>query len=101
MATTPGFTSSFTPKSFWKKPEGVPGYILTAVLAVAGIAGLYLALPFLLSVVWGTVNLVIGASILAAIGYVVMNGTIQTIAKNIFHSTCPVIPTFYTTTHPT
>lgn len=100
MATTPAFSSSFTPKSFWKKPEGIPGMVLTALIAGAGLYGLYLALPFLLSVVWGTVNLAIGVGILALIGYVVTNGTVQAIAKNIFQSVCRGIATFYTTIDP-
>jgi hypothetical protein len=101
MATNafPG-TSSYTPKSFWKKPEGVPGYILTAIVAAAGLYGLYLALPFLLSVVWGTVNLAIGVGVLALIGYIVMNKTVQSLAKNIFQSVCRGIASFYTTIDP-
>ena len=102
MATTPtSFPgSSFVPKSFWKKPEGVPGYILTAIVAAAGIYGLYLALPILLSVTWGLVNLSIGIGVLALIGYVVTNGTVQALAKNIFQSICRGIATIYTEIDP-
>jgi hypothetical protein len=100
MATQSFPGTSFTPKSFWKKPEGVPGMVLTALGIAAGVWGLYLALPFLLSVVWGTVNLAIGIAILAAIGYVVTNGTIQTLAKNVFQSFCRGLATFYTTIDP-
>ena len=37
---TPNF-SNFTPKSFWKKPEGGPGYVLIALLIAGGGFGLY------------------------------------------------------------
>lgn len=101
MATTPGFTgSNFSPKSFWKKPEGTPGMILTVAAAGAGLVGLYFALPFLTTIVWGTVNLVIGGLVLAALAYVVTNGTIQALTRNIFQSICRGIATFYTTIDP-
>lgn len=100
MATTPAFSTSFTPKSFWKKPEGVPGIGFTVLLAAAGIYGLYLALPILTAVVWGTVNLAIGTALLAGIGYIVTNGTIQTIARNVFQSICRGAATLYTTIDP-
>jgi hypothetical protein len=99
LSTTPSF-SNYTPKSFWKKPESGPGYLLMAGLIGGGLYGLYLALPFLLAIVWGTVNLVIGGLVLALIGYVVLNKTVQTLAKNIFQSICRGIATMYTTIDP-
>lgn len=100
MSTAPPSFASMSPKSFWKKPEGKPGMILTAALAAAGVYGLWLALPFLLGVVWGTVNLAIGVGALALIGYVVTNGTVQTLAKNIFQSVCRGVALLYTTIDP-
>jgi hypothetical protein len=101
MATAPGITSgSFSPKSFWQRPEGFPGKVLTAVAIAAGVYGLYLALPILTSVVWGTVNLAIGVAVLAVLGYIVTNGTVQCLAKNIFQSICRGIASFYTTIDP-
>ena len=99
--TTPSFGfGNFTSKSFWKKPEGTPGMVLTAGAVAAGLYGLYLALPILTTIVWGTVNLALGVGVLAAIGYVVTNGTVQTIARNIFQSICRGIATVYTTIDP-
>jgi hypothetical protein len=92
--------SNFTPKSFWHRPEGKPGYLLMAGGIVAGLYGLYLALPILTSIVWGTINLAIGVGILALFGYIVTNGTIQSLAKNIFQSFCRGLATLYTTIDP-
>lgn len=100
MATSPSGLSGFSTKSFWQRPEGKPGYLLMAAIAAAGIYGLFLALPILTAVVWGTVNLVIGAAVLAAIGYVVTNGTVQCLARNIFQSICRGVATVYTTIDP-
>lgn len=100
MATSPSGLSNFSPKNFWSRPEGKPGYLLMAGIAAAGIYGLFLALPILTAVVWGTVNLVIGALVLGAIGYVVTNGTVQSLAKNIFQSVCRGLATVYTTIDP-
>ena len=101
MSTSaPPSFANMSPKSFWKKPEGKPGMVLTAALAGAGLYGLWLALPFLLGVVWGTVNLAIGVGILAAIGYVVTNGTVQALARNIFQSVCRGVAVCYTTIDP-
>jgi len=97
--STPNF-SNFSPKSFWSKPEGKPGMILMAALGLAGAYGLYLALPFLISL---TENLILlGALVAVLVGAValVMNGTVQTLAKNIFQSVCRGIATAYTTIDP-
>jgi hypothetical protein len=74
--------------------------LLTAGIAGAGIYGLYLALPILTAVVWGTVNLCIGAAVLAAIAYVVFNPTIQSLVKNVFQSVCRGLAVIYTTIDP-
>jgi hypothetical protein len=102
MATTPAAfgTGTFTRKSFWKKPEGIPGMALTAAMVGAGLWGLYLAIPFLTSIVWGMVSISIGLGILGLFAYVVTNGTVQTLAKNMFQSLCRGIATFYTTIDP-
>jgi hypothetical protein len=100
VPVTPALTTTFSPKSFWKRPEGKPGYLLMAGLIGGGLWGLYLALPILTSIVWGTVNLMIGVSVLALFGFVVTNGTVQTIAKNIFQSICRGVALAYTTIDP-
>jgi hypothetical protein len=102
MATspTPLSLSNFSPKSFWKKPEGKPGMILMAVLAAAGAYGLYLALPFLITLVANTLYLALLVGVLVGMVALVMNGTVQTLAKNIFQSLCRGVATIYTTIDP-
>ena len=92
--------SNFSPKSFWNKPEGKPGMILMAAMAAAGAYGLYLALPFLITLVTNTIYLGVLVGVLIAMIYVVMNGTVQTLAKNIFQSACRLIARAYTEIDP-
>lgn len=102
MATspvTPNF-SNFNPKSFWSKPEGKPGMVLMAAAAIAGGYGLYLALPFLITLVSNMIELGILVGVLVGMIALVMNGTVQTLAKNIFQSICRGIATLYTTIDP-
>src|SRR5271157_1962295 len=103
MSTTPSSLpslSNFNPKSFWKKPEGKPGMILAAIAAAAGAYGLYLALPFLITLVSNMIELGILVGVLVGMIALVMNGTVQTLAKNIFQSICRGIATMYTTIDP-
>jgi len=107
MSTTPSPLSSLSPKSFWDKKEGKPGMLLTGLLAAGGIYGLYLALPFLIRLTTDLVDftnhlieLGISAGVLVGLIYIVMNGTVQTLAKNIFQSICRGIATCYTTIDP-
>ena len=102
MATTPSVPdfSNFSPKSFFSKPEGKPGMILMAALAVAGAYGLYLALPFLITLVTNLLTLCLLVGALVGLIALVMNGTVQTLAKNIFQSICRGIATMYTTIDP-
>ena len=102
MATSPSVPnfSNFSPKSFWSKPEGKPGMILAAAAGIAGLYGLYLALPFLITLVTNIWLLAALTVPLIALIALVMNGTVQTIAKNIFQSICRGIATMYTTIDP-
>ena len=100
MGLTTTTPSTFQPRSFWKRPEGIPGMVLTGMAAVAGLYGLWLALPFLLGIVWGVVNLCIGTAVLAAFAYIAMNKTVQTLLRNIFQSLCRGLANFYTTVDP-
>src|SRR5271157_6291039 len=103
MSTPPSSLSSlsnFSPKSFWSKPEGKPGTIIAAVAALAGAYGLYLALPFLITFVTNIWTLLALAVPLVVLVGLVMNGTVQTLAKNIFQSICRGIATVYTTIDP-
>src|SRR5271155_304155 len=96
MSTTPSSLTNFSPKSFWSKPEGKPGMILAAIAAAAGAYGLYLALPFLITLVSNLLYL----GVLVGAVALVMNGTVQTLAKNIFQSICRGIAMVYTTIDP-
>lgn len=102
MATTPTVPnfSNFSPKSFFSKPEGKPGMVLMAALAVAGAYGLYLALPFLITLVTNLLTLCLLVGALVGLIALVMNGTVQALAKNIFQSICRGIATLYTTIDP-
>jgi len=104
MSTPPSSLSSslsnFSPKSFWSKPEGKPGMILAAIAAAAGAYGLYLALPFLITLVSNLLYLGVLVGVLVGAVALVMNGTVQTLAKNIFQSICRGIAMVYTTIDP-
>jgi hypothetical protein len=103
MSTTPSSLpslSNFNPKSFWSKPEGKPGMVLMAALAAAGAYGLYLALPFLITLTENLILLGVLVGVLVGMIALVMNGTVQTLAKNIFQSICRGIATMYTTIDP-
>src|SRR5271166_5214473 len=98
-STTPSM-SNFSPKSFWNKPEGKPGMILMAALAAAGAYGLYLALPFLIALTTNLIELGVLVGVLVGMIAMVMNGTVQTLAKNIFQSVCRGIAKAYTEIDP-
>lgn len=100
MATTPTSFGNFSPKSFWSKPEGKPGMILMLAAALAGGYGLYLALPFLITLVSNMIELGVLVGVLVGMIGLVMNGTVQTLAKNIFQSVCRGIAMAYTTIDP-
>src|SRR5271170_5477866 len=103
MSTTPSSLPSlanFSPKSFWKKPEGKPGMILMAALAGLGAWGLYLALPFLITLVSNMIELGILVGVLVGMIMLVMNGTVQSLAKNIFQSLCRGLAMIYTEIDP-
>jgi hypothetical protein len=86
MSTAALIPANYTPKSFWKKPEGNAGKLMVAGLAAAGVYGLWLTLPFLLSVVWGTINLCIGLAILGVFGWLFFNPTVRCAVRNVFQS---------------
>jgi hypothetical protein len=92
--------ANFSPKSFWKKPEGKPGMVLMAAIAGLGAWGLYLALPFLITLVTNMIELSILVGVLVGMFLLVMNGTVQSLAKNIFQSICRGIAMVYTEIDP-
>jgi hypothetical protein len=91
---------NFNPKSFWSKPEGKPGMILMAIIAAAGAYGIYLALPFLIALTENLILLGVLVGVLVGMVALVMNGTVQSLAKNIFQSVCRGIARAYTTIDP-
>src|SRR5271170_6498919 len=91
---------NFSPKSFWNKPEGKPGMILMAIIAAAGAYGLYLALPFLIALTENLILLGVLVGVLVGMIALVMNGTVQSLTKNIFQSICRGIAMAYTTIDP-
>lgn len=98
-STTPSL-SNFTAKSFWSKPEGKPGMLLMAAIAAAGAYGLFLALPFLIALTTNLIELGVLVGVLVGMIMLVMNGTVQTLARNIFKSVCRGIARMYTEIDP-
>jgi len=64
-------------KTFWEKPEGKTGMVAIAALVGALGYGLFLALPFLLTLVGNTIALVGMGAVLAGMLYVLMNKNFQ------------------------
>lgn len=65
--------------SNWNKPGGTLGMIVMGLLGAAGLFILYKILPFLATIVWSTVNIVIGVGILALIYWLVTDKQIRAV----------------------
>jgi len=104
MSTTPSSLtpslSNFNPKSFWSKPEGKPGMVLMGIIALAGAYGLYLALPFIITLLTNVIAAIALGVVALFLIALIMNGTVQNVAKNIFQSLCRLIAVTYTTIDP-
>ncbi len=86
---TPNFTQNlqgYTPKSFWKRPEGPFGMVALAALIVGGGIGLYAILPFLISLLTDTLHMIGLAAVLIAILWLVFNPTFRTAVSNLFQN---------------
>jgi len=86
---TPNFTQNiqnYTPKSFWKRPEGPFGMVVLAALIVGGAIGLYAMLPFLITLLTDTLHMAILAAVLFAILWLVFNPTFRTAVSNLFQN---------------
>lgn len=70
---TPIDTDSYKKKSFWKRPEGVTGAIFMAGIVLGGGYLLYLAMPFLLSLVSNILYLSGMLLVLGAVIYMVLD----------------------------
>jgi len=86
---TPNFTSNlqnYTPKSFWKRPEGPFGMVVLVTMIAAAAYGLYLIEPFLISLLTDTLHMVFLAGILIAVLWLVFNPTFRTAVSNLFQN---------------
>jgi phage shock protein A len=93
--------SDYKEKSLWQRPEGNAAKLLAVLIAAGlGFAAYVFILPFLLSVVWGTIQLVIGVAVLGVVGWAVFNPTIRNIVKDIFQSLARAAAWTYTTVNP-
>ncbi len=100
---TPSFTQSiqnYTPKSFWKRPEGPFGAVVLAGLIIAGAYGLYTILPFLISMLTDTLHMVALAAVLIAILWLVFNPTFRAAVTNLFQNTVRFFASWVVETDP-
>jgi hypothetical protein len=85
----PNFTQNlqgFTPKSFWKRPEGPFGIVALCGLIAGGAFCLYEILPFLISLLTDTLHMMALAAILIAVLWLVFNPTFRTAVSNLFQN---------------
>ena len=100
---TPNFTQNiqnYTPKSFWKRPEGPFGMVVLAALIIAGAWGFYAILPFLITLLTDTLHMVVLAAILIAILWLVFNPTFRTAVSNLFQNTVRFFASWVVETDP-
>ena len=100
---TPNFTQNiqnYTPKSFWKRPEGPFGMMVLAALIIAGAWGFYAILPFLITLLTDTLHMVVLAAILIAILWLVFNPTFRTAVSNLFQNTVRFFASWVVETDP-
>src|SRR3954463_13245559 len=89
VPTTPTFSPNlqgYTPKSFWKKPEGPFGMVVLAALVLAGAYGLYIILPFLITLLTNVIYASVLAVVVFLIGWLIFNPTFRTAVKNLFQN---------------
>lgn len=65
--------NGFTPKSFWKKPEGKTGMIGIGLLGIGALVLLYKVLPYLISIVENTIYLGVLLAVLGALIYILLD----------------------------
>lgn len=84
---TPSFTQNlqgYTPKSFWKRPEGPFGMVALAGIVLVGGYVLYQALPYIITLLNDTIHATILAAVLIAILWLAFNGTFRAAVSNLF-----------------
>lgn len=87
MPVTPNFTQNlqgYTPKSFWKRPEGPFGMVVLVALIVGGCIGLYLILPFLITLLANTLYAGALTAVLIAVLWLASNRSFRTAIRNLF-----------------
>jgi len=86
---TPNFTQNlqgYTPKSFWKRPEGPFGMVVLAALILGSAFGLYVILPYLITLLQDTLHAVALGAVLVAVLWLVFNPTFRTAVSNLFQN---------------
>jgi hypothetical protein len=87
---TPNFSQNlqnYTPKSFWKRPEGPFGMVVLAALIVGGVVGIAVMLPFIIALLQDTLHAVMLAAVLGVIFFLVTNPTVRATVSNLFKNT--------------
>lgn len=90
IPATPSFSQNlqgYTPKSFWKRPEGPFGMLVLAALLLGGGYALYIVLPYLIALLTNVLYASVLAAVLVALGWLVFNPTFRTAVKNLFQNT--------------
>jgi hypothetical protein len=99
----PNFSSNlqgYTPKSFWKRPEGPFGMVaLAAVVGAAGV-GFYLILPFVIALLANTLEAAGLAAALIAVLWLAFNPTFQTACSNLFKNSVRFFASWVVETDP-
>jgi len=87
VPVTPSFTQNlqnYTPKSFWKRPEGPFGMVVLAAIIVGAGVGLYVILPFLITLLTNTLYAGALAAVLIAVLWLAFNPTFRAAVRNLF-----------------
>src|ERR1017187_4496891 len=87
VPVTPSFTQNlqnYTPKSFWKRPEGPFGMVVVVALIVGAGVGLYVILPFLITLLTNVLYAGALAAVLIAVLWLAFNPTFRAAVRNLF-----------------
>lgn len=78
--------SSYKPKTFWERPEGVTGQIVGVSLIAGGAFLLYKALPFIITLLENTIYATVLAVLAVALGLVVTDKRFWRLGKYLYMS---------------
>ena len=76
----------WTPKSFWKRPEGPFGMFVLVAIIIGAIVGLYVILPFLITLLENTLYAAGLVAALIVILWLAFNPTFRTAVRNLFQN---------------